>query len=72
MKTCKIDAQVHFNIKHGLQMKKADFAHKHYCLSFDISFKMRVAVINSPPTLNGDQRSSTNVTVLSYQISVLD
>jgi hypothetical protein len=28
--------------------------------------KQQVAVINSPPTLNGDQRSSTNMTVLSY------
>jgi hypothetical protein len=40
MKTCKIATHVHFNIKHGLQMKKADYAHKHYCLSFDIALKI--------------------------------
>jgi hypothetical protein len=41
-----------------------------YLLS--IALKIAAAVLDSPPMLNGDQRSSTNVTVLSYQIRVLD
>jgi hypothetical protein len=37
-----------------------------------IALKIAVAVINNTPTLKGDQRFSTNVTALSYQIRVLD
>jgi hypothetical protein len=34
--------------------------------------KLWVAALDSPPTLKGDQKSLTNVTVLSHQIRVLD